>query len=136
VLIGVPGFVYHMLREAREKGVSLVLRGADLPRAEKVTPGLKRKMAECLEACGANEVSILGTYGFTEARMAYGECPTTYDQASGYHLYPDLGIFELIHPETLEPVGEGETGEIVYTPIAGHGTVLCGTAPATSRSEG
>ena len=49
-------------------------------------------------------VSILGTYGFTEARMAYGECPTSYDETSGYHLYPDLGIFEIVDPESGEPV--------------------------------
>ncbi len=125
VIVGVPGFVYHMLREAQEKGMSLASLRQIFLGAEKVTPGLKRKIAECLEACGAKDVAILGTYGFTEARMAFGECPTTYDQTSGYHLYPDLGIFELIDPKTEEPVGEGETGEIVYTPIAGHGTILC-----------
>jgi phenylacetate-coenzyme A ligase PaaK-like adenylate-forming protein len=125
VIVGVPGFVYHMLREGQEKGMSLASVKQIFLGAEKVTPGLKRKIAECLEACGAKDVAILGTYGFTEARMAFGECPTTYDQTSGYHLYPDLGIFELIDPKTAEPVGEGETGEIVYTPIAGHGTILC-----------
>jgi len=124
-IVGVPGFVYHMLREAQEKGVKLPNIKQIFLGAEKVTPGLKRKMAESLAACGAGDVSILGTYGFTEARMAFGECPCDYDGNSGYHLYPDLGIFELVHPETLEPVGEGEAGEIVYTPIAGHGTVLC-----------
>ena len=37
----------------------------------------------------------------------------------------DLGVFELVDPLSGEPVGEGVTGEIVYTPIAGHGTILC-----------
>ncbi|HEV8113050.1 MAG TPA: AMP-binding protein [Planctomycetota bacterium] len=124
-IVGVPGFVYHMLREAQEKHVDLSKLTQIFLGAEKVTPGLKRKMAESLAACGAKDVSILGTYGFTEARMAYGECPCSYDDAPGFHLYPDLGIVEIVHPETLEPVGEDETGEIVYTPIAGHGTVLC-----------
>ena len=124
-IVGVPGFVYHMLREAQERRVDLASVKQVFLGAEKVTPGLKRKMAERLEACGAKDVSILGTYGFTEARMAFGECPTTYEETSGYHLYPDLGVFELVHPETLEPVAEGETGEIVYTPVSGHGTVMC-----------
>jgi phenylacetate-coenzyme A ligase PaaK-like adenylate-forming protein len=82
-------------------------------------------MAEVLEAGGAREVTILGTYGFTEARMAFGECPTAYDVSSGYHLSPDHGVFEVIDPESGEPVAEGEPGEIVYTGIAGHGTVVC-----------
>lgn len=124
-IIGVPGFVYHVLREGQEKGADLSSVGQVFLGAEKVTPGLKRKMAECLEACGAKNVSILGTYGFTEARMAFGECPTSYDETSGYHLYPDMGVFELVDPQSGEPVGEGVTGEIVYTPIAGHGTILC-----------
>jgi len=124
-LVGVPGFVYHVLREGQEKGADLSSVRQIFLGAEKVTPGLKAKMAECLEACGAKDVSILGTYGFTEARMAFGECPTRYDVTSGYHLYPDLGVFEIVDPDSGEPLGEGETGEIVYTPIAGHGTILC-----------
>ena len=123
-VVGTPGFLYHLLREAREEKVDLSAVKALVLGAEKVTPGLKRKMAEHLEACGARDVSILGTYGFTEARMAFSECPTSYDETSGYHVYPDLGVFEVIDPKTLEPVKDGETGELVYTPIAGHGTVV------------
>jgi phenylacetate-coenzyme A ligase PaaK-like adenylate-forming protein len=92
--------------------------------AEKVPPGLKAKMAEALRACGAKEVTILGTYGFTEARMAFGECPTDLDQSSGYHLLPDLGVFEVVDPTSGEPVDEGQDGELVYTTISGHGTVV------------
>jgi phenylacetate-coenzyme A ligase PaaK-like adenylate-forming protein len=124
-LVGTPGFVYHVLRQARTEGrdlsnVHMVILGA-----EKVPPGLKAKMAEALQACGAKEVTILGTYGFTEARMAFGECPTAFDQSSGYHLLPDLGVFEVVDPKSGEPVGEGEDGELVYTSISGHGTVVC-----------
>jgi phenylacetate-coenzyme A ligase PaaK-like adenylate-forming protein len=125
VLIGTPGFIYHMLREARERGSNLSAVKLIMLGAEKVTPGLKRKMAEQLEACGARDAVILGTYGFTEARMAFTECPTSYDDSPGYHVSPDIGVFEVIDTKTLEPVKEGETGELVYTPIAGHGAVVC-----------
>jgi phenylacetate-coenzyme A ligase PaaK-like adenylate-forming protein len=125
VLIGTPGFVYHLLREMRERKTDLSAVKLIILGAEKVTPGLKRKMAESLEVCGARDVVISGTYGFTEARMAFGECPAGYDETPGYHTYPDLGVFEVIDPKTLEPVREGESGELVYTPIAGHGTVVC-----------
>ena len=60
-LIGTPGFVYHVLREARARGSNLASVKLIILGAEKVTPGLKRKMAETLEACGAREVTILGT---------------------------------------------------------------------------
>lgn len=125
VLVATPGYLYHVLREGREQGldtsaVRLVILGA-----EKVPPGMKHKMAEVLEQGGARDVEITGTYGFTEARMAFGECPTPYEESSGYHLYPDLGLFEIIDPESGEPVAEGESGEIVYTGLAGHGTAVC-----------
>ncbi len=123
-IVGTPGFVYHLLRVGREtkrdfSRVRTVVLGA-----EKVPPGLKAKMVECLRACGAGEVQILGTYGFTEARMAFLECPTAIDVSSGYHLMPDMGVFEVIDPKTLEPVPEGADGEVVYTGISGHGTCV------------
>lgn len=124
VLIGVPGFVYHVLREAREKPANIAKIGLVILGAEKVTPGLKEKMSESLAACGSTNVTISGTYGFTEARMAFSECPAKASESPGYHLYPDLGVFEVIDPASGKVLGEGETGELVYTPLEGHGTAL------------
>jgi phenylacetate-coenzyme A ligase PaaK-like adenylate-forming protein len=123
-ILGTPGFVYHLLREGVDKHIKLDKVRLVVLGAEKVTPGLKAKMAESLAAMGSKDVTISGTYGFTEARMAFSECPTAHDVSSGYHVYPDLGVFEVIDVKTLEPVKEGETGELVYTPIAGHGTMV------------
>lgn len=123
-ILGTPGFVYHLLREGVEKRVKLDKVRLVVLGAEKVTPGLKAKMSESLAAMGSKDVTISGTYGFTEARMAFSECPTAHDVSSGYHIYPDLGVFEVVDVKTLEPVKEGETGELVYTPIAGHGTMV------------
>jgi phenylacetate-coenzyme A ligase PaaK-like adenylate-forming protein len=123
VLLGTPGFVYHLLREgadrqARVTEMKLVILGA-----EKLSPGLKHKMSEALARLGSPGVLVLGTYGFTEARMAFTECPTALEVSSGYHLYPDLGVFEVIDPASGRVLGEGETGELVYTPLDGRGTV-------------
>ena len=124
-IIGVPGFAYHLLREAAEKRTDLSDLKLVVLAAEKVTPGLKQKMAESLALCGAKDVVISGTYGFTESRMAFSECPAGHDESPGYHLYPDFGVFEVIDPVTCKVLGEGETGELVYTPLRGHGTVVC-----------
>ncbi len=125
VLIGMPTFLYHVLREALETGVrcaklrKLVLGG------EKAPLGMRRKLRELAAQLGAGSVDVLATYGFTEAKMAFAECPTPADvPPSGYHLYPDLGLFEIIDPETGEPLGEGEAGEIVFTPLDARGTVV------------
>ncbi|HAV63539.1 MAG TPA: phenylacetate--CoA ligase, partial [Verrucomicrobiales bacterium] len=63
--------------------------------------------------------------GFTEAKMAWTECPSPAHQpASGYHLCPDLGIVEVIDPDTGRVLPPGESGEIVFTPLDARGTVV------------
>jgi phenylacetate-coenzyme A ligase PaaK-like adenylate-forming protein len=81
-------------------------------------------MREYLAQGGARQVQILGTYGFTEARMAFAEAPTPDGSSTGYYVHPDLGVFEVVDPATGEPVGEGESGELVYSGASGHGTVV------------
>ena len=49
--------------------------------------------------------------------MAFAECPTKDNAYTGYHLYPDLAIFEVIDPETGEVLPDGEDGELVFTPL-------------------
>ena len=123
-ICGTPGFVHHMIRRAVELGADLSQVRSVVLGAEKVPPGMKLKMIELLRSCGAGEVVISGTYGFTEARMAYGECPAGPEESPGYHLYPDLGVFEVVDPKTGDPVPDGQDGELVYTGIAGHGTCI------------
>jgi phenylacetate-coenzyme A ligase PaaK-like adenylate-forming protein len=123
-LVGTPGFLYHMLRQAGEEKRNLSRVKTIVLGAEKVPPGLKVKMREALQACGAGEVTILGTYGFTESRMAFAECPTAYEVSSGYHVFPDLGVFEIVDPHSGAPVAEGQDGELVYTGLTGHGTCV------------
>ncbi len=123
-IVGVPGYVYHLLREAKKRnlrlqGLERVVLGAD-----SVPEGLKRKLRELVSELGAENVDILGTYGFTEARMAFAECPTSDGSSSGYHIYPEQAIFELIDPETGESVPGNQSGELVYTPLNGRGTTV------------
>jgi phenylacetate-coenzyme A ligase PaaK-like adenylate-forming protein len=73
---------------------------------------------------GAPQVKVLGTYGFTESRSAWSECPTDIDISSGYHTYPDKEIIEIIDPVTGEVKGEGQDGELVYTNIDARGTCV------------
>lgn len=124
-IIGVPTFIYHLLRQAADEGVrcenlkKIVLGG------EKVSAGLRQKLRDLAGELGAPKVDVLATYGFTEAKMAFAECPTPHDEPpSGYHLYPDLAIVEIVDPKTGEPVPAGQPGEIVFTPLAARGTVV------------
>ena len=77
-----------------------------------------------LNAQGARNVYIFGTYGFTEARTAWAECPTENHLSSGYHLYPDKEIFEIIDPATGEVKDDDEDGELVYTSLDSRASVM------------
>jgi phenylacetate-coenzyme A ligase PaaK-like adenylate-forming protein len=123
-LVGVPGYVYHLIRKAVEEGNDLSSIKKIVLGASYVPQGFKKKVAELLAQAGAKEVKIFGTYGFTEARMAWGECPTELDVFSGYHLSPDLGLFEVVDPKTGEVKKEGEGGELVYTSLDGRGSCV------------
>ena len=126
VFIGIPTFLYHVLHQAAEEGLRwdnlrcIVLGG------EKVSEGLREKLRDLARELGAKpDLDILATYGFTEAKMAWAECPFPYGRPSaGYHLYPDLGIIEIINPRTGEVVPNGQPGEIVFTPLDARGSVV------------
>ncbi len=124
VILGVPSFVYHTLRVARDKGIKMEYIKNVVLGASRVTKAFKMTLAAILKDLGATDVSIFGTYGFTEARCAWAECPTSIDISSGYHLYPDKEIFEIVDPKTGEPKKDGEDGELVYTSIDSRASVV------------
>lgn len=125
LLIGVPGYVYHMLRQAHEQRVSLTSLQTIALGAERVAPALKTRLRALCASMGAPNVIVHGVYGFTEARQAWAECvPPDAETSYGYHTYPDFEIFETIDPDTGAPLGPGERGEIVYTNLTGRGSCV------------
>jgi len=123
-ILGVPSYIYHLLRFAQEKGHDLSFLKKVVLGAAKVTPGYKQKLSEMVSAQGAQGVNIFGTYGFTEARSAWAECPTENHLSSGYHLYPDKEIFEIIDPLTGEVKDDQDDGELVYTSLDSRASVM------------
>lgn len=125
VLVAMPTFAYHVLQQAIEEkarfeGVRLICLGG-----EKVPDGTRRKLSQMCAELGSPDVRVVATYGFTEAKLAWTECPFPIgEKPTGYHLYPDMGIIEVINPETGEPVPDGQGGEIVWTPLDARGTVV------------
>jgi phenylacetate-coenzyme A ligase PaaK-like adenylate-forming protein len=125
VIIGMPTFIYHVLHQAVEQELRLENLRRIVLGGEKVPDGMRRKLAQLAGKLGAVEADVAATYGFTEAKMAWGECPGAGDEApGGYHLYPDLGIFEVINPKTGETLPPGHSGELVFTPLDARGTVV------------
>lgn len=125
VLIGMPTFVYHVLQHAIEAGMKIESLRRLVLGGEKVAEGMRRKLRNLAAKLGAPKVDVISTYGFTEAKMAWAECPCPIDETpGGFHLYPDLGLFEVIDPKTGIPVETGEPGELVYTPLEARGSVV------------
>ena len=125
VLIGMPTFLYHVLQQAVVENVACESLQRIVLGGEKVPDGMRRKLVSLTQKLGAREVDVVATYGFTEAKMAFAECPHSIDEPSvGYHLYPDLALFEVVDPKTGEPVPPGSPGELVFTPLDSRGTVV------------
>jgi phenylacetate-coenzyme A ligase PaaK-like adenylate-forming protein len=124
VLIGMPTFIYHLLQHAVEEGARCDTLKRIVLGGEKAAEGIRRKLRNLAAKLGSPHVDVIATYGFTEAKMAWAECPFPVDESpSGYHLYPDLGIFEVVDPKTGTVVPEGEPGELVFTPLEARGSV-------------
>jgi phenylacetate-coenzyme A ligase PaaK-like adenylate-forming protein len=101
-------------------GIRLLVLGGD-----KVPAGTRRKLGELCAQVGSPDVKVMATYGFTEAKFAWTECPITPGTPPpGYHLYADQGIVEIIDPETGKVMPDGQGGEIVWTPLDQRGTVV------------
>ncbi len=124
LLVGVPAYVYHLLKEARRQNLDFSFVKKIVLGAARAPVGFKRKLAALLKEMGSSDVQIFGTYGFTEARTAWPECPTDISVMSGYHTFPDREVFEIIDPQTGAPAGEGQDGEIVYSSIDSRGSCL------------
>ena len=125
VLIGMPTFLYHVLSAAAADGVALPNLKKLVLGGEKAPVGMRRKLRALAAQLGAAKIDVLRTYGFTEAKLAWSECPFSEEAGSaGYHVDPDLALIEIVDPQTGEPRGEGEPGEIVFTPLNARGTVV------------
>jgi len=117
ILIGMPGYLYHLLRKARDDKADLSSLKYIIFGGERVPDGLKEKIRSLIG--GAGNVKVLATYAFTEGKVAWPQC----SEKSGYHLYPDMEFIEIVD-NNGERVSEGEKGEIVYTSLDFRGTVF------------
>jgi len=116
VVLSTPTYALHLGEVAKEHGLDLVSSTvkttihAGEPGAS--VPGVKSRIesmwgARCFDHAGATEV---GAWAFacTESPLAM-------------HLNEFEFFFECLHPKTLEPVIEGEPGELVITTLGRNG---------------
>ena len=120
LIIGTPGYVYHLVQQAKEQGINLSKLHTVALGAERVNEAYRAKLKEHLADIGAPKVNVLATYGLTEAKKAWIQCA----EGGRYITYPDVELFEVVNPATGEQVAEGEPGEIVLTMLDGSGSVF------------
>lgn len=119
VLGTTPSYAMRLMETARDMGVDLqadanvqiIMAGAE-PRPESTTRAIS-------EAFGARVFNAAGTTEFGTVSMF--ECP--YLQG-GCHIIESDIIEEVLHPDTLQPVGYGEKGVRVVTGLGREGIHL------------
>ena len=121
-LVGIPGYVYHLLRVAHSRKMDLsYIKGLALG-GDRCTEGYRARVKELLTGMGADKPAVISVLGFTESRKCWAECRG--EASTGFHLYPDLEIVELVDPDTGKQVPDGTTGELVYTGLVGRGSCV------------
>lgn len=114
-LVSTPSYALHMSEVAHEHGITndqLKLR-LGLFGSEGCTPELRDQIEKSFH------IFATDNYGMSELMGpgVSGEC----EYRCGLHFAEDHFLPELLNPDTLEPVGEGETGELVITTLTKEG---------------
>jgi len=118
VLHATPSFLLHLETRMREAGVqreSLSLKRA-FAGAEPYSEDTRRRIEALLK------IDVYNSYGLSEMNgpgVAF-ECQCK----DGLHIWEDGYIAEIVNPETLEPVRDGEIGELVLTILCREATPI------------
>ncbi|MDR2588643.1 MAG: phenylacetate--CoA ligase [Spirochaetales bacterium] len=113
-----PSYLLHIHEKMREEGIGreeLFLRKA-IVGGEPHSEDTRRKIEELLK------IDVYNCYGLSELNgpgVAF-ECV----HKAGMHLWEDAYIMEIIDPDTLLPLPDGETGELVCTTLQRNATPL------------
>lgn len=111
----IPSYAVYLANKMQEAGVdlkTLSLRMAIIG-AEPHTEEMRHKIEDLFG------IDAFNSYGLSEMNgpgVAF-ECAFK----KGMHVWEDSYIFEIVNPETLEPVPDGETGELVMTTLTRRG---------------
>jgi phenylacetate-CoA ligase len=118
VLHATPSFLLHVESKMREEGVSresIKLKRA-FAGAEPYSEDTRRRIEELLY------IDVYNSYGLSEMNgpgVAF-ECQCK----NGLHIWEDGYIAEIVNPDTLEPVRDGEIGELVITILCREATPI------------
>jgi len=112
-----PSYLLHIAETLEENGdIDKINLKAAICGAEPWTENMRKAIEEKLH------INAFDIYGLSEIMGPGVACDCIYHK--GLHVYEDHFVPEIINPETLMPIGEGETGELVFTTITKEGIPL------------
>lgn len=116
VLVATPSYALHICEVGEKLGFDWEKSSlrVGLFGGEPCPPGLKAEIEQRMH------IVCTDNYGLTEVMGpgVSGECLASRDMQ---HIAEDHFLWEVIDPETGEPVSEGEVGELVLTPLGKQG---------------
>jgi phenylacetate-CoA ligase len=106
---GMSSYGLHLANLAEARGIDLAAGSVDtiLCSAEALSDAKRAKLARHWGA------RVFDTFGMTEAGMMGAEDAT----GGGFRIWTDMFLIEVLDPDTLAPIGEGEVGSLVVTPL-------------------
>ena len=109
-----PSYLLHIAEVLEQEGFleDIVLKAA-ICGAEPWTEKMRRQIEEKLR------INAFDIYGLSEIMGPGVACDCIYHQ--GLHIYEDHFLPEIVDKDTLKPIGEGETGELVITTLTKEG---------------
>jgi len=112
-----PSYLLHIAEVLEEEGsIDEIKLKYAICGAEPWTENMRKSIEEKLH------IKAFDIYGLSEIMGPGVACDCEYHK--GLHVYEDHFLPEIIDPETLKPVAEGETGELVFTTITKEGIPL------------
>ncbi|MBU4490575.1 MAG: hypothetical protein KKE79_08070 [Actinobacteria bacterium] len=123
--IAIPSYMTYWLKTAIE-----MIEGGEAKKpdpvklavlaAEPLSDEYRDMLKGQFEKIGSPDVKIIEGYGSTELKAAFFEC----GEKTNIHLNPEFYFWEVLDPDTREPVPWGEPGVITFTHIDWRGSVL------------
>ncbi|MFD3447395.1 phenylacetate--CoA ligase family protein [Microbacteriaceae bacterium 4G12] len=112
VIAGTPSYIMNVAEKMEERGhdpketsLKFGIFGAE-PWSEEMRKALEKKLG--IKACDI--------YGLSEV-MGPGVAMECHEAQDGLHVAEDHFFVEIINPDTLQPVPDGEEGELVFTSL-------------------
>ncbi len=105
-----PSYLLHIAETLEESGeIANIKLKAAICGAEPWTENMRLQIEERLH------IKAYDIYGLSEVMGPGVACDCQYHK--GLHVYEDHFLPEIVSPDTLQPVAEGETGELVFTTL-------------------